>query len=306
MVWFRLLGCRWLCKRSRPKQLVIFKRCSRALFPALHVGMPLCSTSLKSASDLSGGMLIGGAVPNSTCQSHCPMAYIGCVQCDPAIPLCSGRASWDTSLIRRLLQPAVASRLIIIFTRKQRRMWPLQMTVLAPPKDITTARFMHRTRKLLDIRHIWERLDIQWDLLQRRLMTAYPTGLIWDELYNRLFLNQYQGSMKWKEDEYSGRDTWAVWNRCDNTPKTSSTSIRWLFEYKVAIRPPFVGLELHCQQFDEQNKLIWTTTMEHMRLGIKGRVPTEKNICLTYVTYPCRHDQVVHSIVLSTSLTLPG
>ena len=52
MVWFRLLGCRWLCKRSRPKQLVIFKRCSRALFPALHVGMPLCSTSLKSASGL--------------------------------------------------------------------------------------------------------------------------------------------------------------------------------------------------------------------------------------------------------------
>lgn len=44
----------------------------------------------------------------------------------------------------------------------------------------------------------------------------------------------------------------------------------------MAICPPFVGLELHCQQIDEQNKLIWTRTKKHMRLRIQGSTDRKK------------------------------
>ena len=132
---------------------------------------------------------------------------------------------------------------MVIFTRKLRRMWPLQMTVLAPPKDITTARFMHRTRKLLDIRHIWERLDIQWDLLQRRLPTLIPPALFGMSSTTGCFSTNTREAWNGKKTSTVGGDAWAVWNRCGNTPKNffdqykvDYSSIRWLFALLLWIR----------------------------------------------------------------------
>ena len=47
------------------------------------------------------------------------------------------------------------------------------------------------------------------------MLIKHPTGLRWDQLYTKLFRNIYEGSIKWKEDRYQGRDYWQVenWNR---------------------------------------------------------------------------------------------
>ena len=101
-------------------------------------------------------------------------------------------------------------------------------------------------RRPLKTRHIWERVKIQWHLLENRLFTKHPTGLEWNQLYSRLFCNIYDGSMKWKEDRYHGSDYWQVRHRWQSTKE-------WFAQSRMSQHPPFLGLSLHFDKFDEKD-----------------------------------------------------
>ena len=50
---------------------------------------------------------------------------------------------------------------------------------------------MRRERRRLQARHIWEKIQPNWPLIEKRVWTKHATGLPYQALYRRLFLQEY-------------------------------------------------------------------------------------------------------------------
>ena len=149
-----------------------------------------------------------------------------------------------------------------------RHLWPLQMPAVGTVFDAPARVYMCRERRRLRARHIWERLDLNWPLLQERLFTQGPTGMKRHQLYNLLFCTDYQGTARWKEAPYRGpgatqlRESWNQLKasfqarRSNVAPPTLEMSdlFRAFEEKDAAVR---VQTQLDCIQ--EQEGQIWRT-----------------------------------------------
>ena len=84
--------------------------------------------------------------------------------------------------------------------RASRHMWPLQMTSHAATNQLATDIFMRRERRRLQARHIWEKIQPNWPLIEERIWTKHATGLPYQALYRRLFLQEYTEESRWLEN----------------------------------------------------------------------------------------------------------
>ena len=67
--------------------------------------------------------------------------------------------------------------------RANRHMWSLQMTSHAAANQLATDIFMRRERRRLQARHIWEKIQPNWPLIEERVWTKHAAGLPYQALY---------------------------------------------------------------------------------------------------------------------------
>ena len=88
--------------------------------------------------------------------------------------------------------------------RTSRNMWPLQKTSHVMANQLATEIFMRRERRRLQARHIWEKIEPNWPMIEERVWTKQATGLPYEALYRRLFLHEYTEESRWLENSYKG------------------------------------------------------------------------------------------------------
>ena len=94
-------------------------------------------------------------------------------------------------------------------------MWPLQLTSHVMANQLGTVTFMRRERRRLQARHIWEKIEPNWPLIEERVWTKQATGLPYEALYRRLFLHEYTEESL--ENSYKGPHSHWIqqqWKRC--------------------------------------------------------------------------------------------
>ena len=64
--------------------------------------------------------------------------------------------------------------------------------------------FMRRERRRLQARHVWEKIESNWPMIEERVWTKQATGLPYQVLYRRLFLHEYTEESRWLENSYKG------------------------------------------------------------------------------------------------------
>ena len=97
------------------------------------------------------------------------------------------------------------------FLRSQRQFWPTMTTrhaSLAPIRMLT----FQRERRLMQSKHLWDTLSIDWAKLSWKLYTYKPTGLSRVHLWTHLFVTKHRQN-PFQEREYQGADQDAVYNR---------------------------------------------------------------------------------------------
>ena len=67
--------------------------------------------------------------------------------------------------------------------RTSRNMWPLQKTSHVMANQLATEIFMRRERRRLQARHIWEKIEPNWPMIEERVWTKQATGLPYQVLY---------------------------------------------------------------------------------------------------------------------------
>ena len=125
---------------------------------------------------------------------------------------------------------------------------PLQMTSHAAANQLATDIFMRRERRRLQARHIWEKIQPNWPL--ERVWTKHATGLPYQALYRRLFLQDYTEESRWLENSYKGPNAhwiWQQWKRCRT----------WFAEQTTAQFPSQWVSTLCLQRLDQMDELSW-------------------------------------------------
>ena len=64
--------------------------------------------------------------------------------------------------------------------------------------------FMRRERRRLQARHIWKKIAPNWPMIEERVWTKQATGLPYQALYRRLFLQEYAEESRWRENSCKG------------------------------------------------------------------------------------------------------
>lgn len=160
------------------------------------------------------------------------------------------------------------------------------MLSVGTTEDIPTNSFMHPKRQRLRARHIWEKLDIQWNLLADRLYTPWPTGMTRNEIYWLIFCNNRQGCARWKENEYRGADSKEVRARWDQLKD-------WFHWWKSTSCPPIMEVSGFFQQFEEKEaaarEQLATLRSRRCKHGEPGKESIAKSLCLMSEMWTCSY-----------------
>ena len=101
--------------------------------------------------------------------------------------------------------------------RTSRNMRPLQKTSHVMANQLATETFMRRERRRLQARHIWEKIEPNWPMIEERVWTKQATGLTYEALFRRLFLHDYTEEFGWLENSCKGPHFHWIqqqWKRC--------------------------------------------------------------------------------------------
>ena len=92
------------------------------------------------------------------------------------------------------------------------------MTSHAAANQLATDIFMRRERRKATGASIFgRRSSPTGPLIEERVWTKHATGLPYQALYRRLFLQEYTEESRWLENSYKGPDAhwiWQQWKRC--------------------------------------------------------------------------------------------
>ena len=83
--------------------------------------------------------------------------------------------------------------------------------------QLATEIFMRRERRRLQARHIWEKIEPNWPMIEERVWTKQATGLPYEALYGRLFLQECTEESRWLENSHKGPHSHWIqqqWKRC--------------------------------------------------------------------------------------------
>ena len=129
-------------------------------------------------------------------------------------------------------------------------MWPLQKTSHAMANQLATEIFMRRERRRLEARHIWEKIEPKWPMIKERVWTKQATGLPYEALYRRLFLQEYTEESRWLENSYKGPHVHWIqqqWARCR----------AWFAGQAAAQSPSQWVSTLYLHRLDQIDALSW-------------------------------------------------
>ena len=146
--------------------------------------------------------------------------------------------------------------------RANRHMCPLQMTSHAAANKLAIDIFMRRERRRLQARHIWEKIQPNWPMIEERVWTKHATGLPYQALYRRLFLHEYKEESRWLENSYKGPDGHWIrqqWKRCR----------AWFAEQSTALFPSQWVSTLCLQRLDQMDVLSWQWIDYHERIVVQ-------------------------------------
>ena len=112
-----------------------------------------------------------------------------------------------------LLLPGMSSKADewLEFLQGQRQFWPTMTTrhaSLAPIRRLT----FQRERRLMQSKHLWDTLSIDWHKLYWKLYSAKPTGHSRELLWTHLFVQKHR-QKPFQEREYQGDDIEDVYNK---------------------------------------------------------------------------------------------
>ena len=110
--------------------------------------------------------------------------------------------AWDNGLSNRImvslpLRGPIEADQWLQDVRTSRNMWPLQKTSHVMANQLATEIFMRRERRRLQARHIWEKIEPNWPMIEERVRTKQATGLPYEALYRRLFLQEFAEESRW-------------------------------------------------------------------------------------------------------------
>ena len=97
------------------------------------------------------------------------------------------------------------------FMQCQRQFWPTMTTRQASLAPIELGTF-RRERRLMQSKHLWDTLSIDWHKLDSKLYNAKPTGHSRELLWNHLFVQKHRQN-PFQEREYQGHDAKNVYNK---------------------------------------------------------------------------------------------
>ena len=112
-----------------------------------------------------------------------------------------------------LLLPCINSKADewLDFMQCQRQFWPTMTTRHASLAPIELGTF-RRERRLMQSKHLWDTLSIDWHKLDSKLYNAKPTGHSRELLWNYLFVQKHRQN-PFQEREYQGHDAKNVYNK---------------------------------------------------------------------------------------------
>ena len=99
----------------------------------------------------------------------------------------------------------------LAFLQLQRQFWPVMTTRHASLTPLRTLTFQ-RERRLMQSKHLWDTINIDWNKLDWKLHSSKPTGLSIGHLWNHLFVLKHRQN-PFQEREYQGSDSDAVWGK---------------------------------------------------------------------------------------------
>ena len=102
----------------------------------------------------------------------------------------------------------------LAFVQGQRHLWPTHLVSRFSHMDKLDTDVFRKERRRLLSKHPWDVLTIDWDGLDQKLYTMWPTGLSRETLWRNLFLEKHR-SNPWVEREYWGvdhRQVYADWS----------------------------------------------------------------------------------------------
>ena len=97
------------------------------------------------------------------------------------------------------------------FLQGQRQFWPTMTTRHASLAPIPRLTFQ-RERRLMQSKHLWDTLSIDWHKLYWKLYSAKPTGHSREYLWTHLFVRKHRQN-PFQEREYQGDDIEDVYNK---------------------------------------------------------------------------------------------
>ena len=136
------------------------------------------------------------------------------------------------------------------------------MTSHAAAVQLDTDVFMRRERRRLQARHIWEKIQPNWPVIEARVWTKQATGLPYQALHRRLFLRDYPEESRWLENSYKGPDVHRIrqqWRRCRE----------WFAGQATASFPSQLVSTLYLQRLDQMDALSWQWIDYHERLVVQ-------------------------------------
>ena len=97
----------------------------------------------------------------------------------------------------------------LAFLQLQRHFWPVMTTRHASLSPIRRLTFQ-RERRIMQSKHLWGTINIDWNKLEWKLQSSKPTGLSREHLWNHLFVTKHRQN-PFQEREYQGSESGAVW-----------------------------------------------------------------------------------------------
>jgi len=177
---------------------------------------------------------------------------------------CLSGCAWDNGpsnriVVSLLLPGPMEADQWLHDVRTSRNMWPLQKTSHVMANQLATEIFMRRERRRLQARHIWEKIEPNWPMIEERVWTKQATGLPYEALFRRLFLHEYTEESRWLENSYKGPHSHWIqqqWKRCR----------AWFAGQAVAQSPSQWVSTLYLYRLDQIDALSWQWIDHHENL----------------------------------------
>ena len=97
------------------------------------------------------------------------------------------------------------------FLQSRRQFWPTMTTRHASLAPLCAAT-LQRERRQMQSKHLWDKIDIHWLELSKKLYVLKPTGLTREQLWHHLFVLKHRQN-PFQERRYKGDDEEEVKNR---------------------------------------------------------------------------------------------